>query len=216
MLPTSQRMTTDSEPMKSILALASEIKSRRSVLNVTVAGGFPPANTPDAGFSVLVTTDNDQSLAESAAVELARFAWDRREQFLGGVSSWHDAAEAIRGNSDGPLVLVDIGDNPWTGGPGDSVELLRFLIDEKISGAALASVVDPKAVQRCIAAGPGARSGWHWEGTSMVVMVSQFRSRGTSASSQTDITVIDGPMHAGGGVNLGPSAYWMSMASRCS
>lgn len=205
MLPTSQRMTTDHEPMKSIMALAADIESRRGVLNVTVAGGFPPANTPDTGLSVLVTTDNDHALAESAADELARFAWDRRDQFLGGVSSWHDAAEAIRGNADGPLVLVDIGDNPWTGGPGDSAELLRFLIDENVTGAVLASIVDPQAVQRCIAAGPGAivklELGGHVDQLhgdpiqieGYVRLISDGRYRNF------------GPMHAGVEVNLGPS-----------
>ncbi|HYI16484.1 MAG TPA: M81 family metallopeptidase, partial [Thermomicrobiales bacterium] len=155
MMPTSQRMTTDNEPMASIMALANEIEGRRGVLNVTVAGGFPPANTADTGLSVLVTTDNDPTLAAAAANELARFAWERRLQFLGGVASWEDAAEAIRGNPGGPLVLVDIGDNPWTGGPGDSVELLRFLLAQGVQISALALVKDPDAVGSCIEAGPG-------------------------------------------------------------
>ncbi|MEX2315460.1 MAG: MlrC C-terminal domain-containing protein, partial [Thermomicrobiales bacterium] len=203
MMPTSQNMTTDNEPMRSIIARAVEIKSRRGVLNVTVAGGFPPANTADTGLSVLVTTDNDPGLAKSAADELARFAWEQRGRFLGGVASWQDAAEAIRGNSEGPIVLVDIGDNPWTGGPGDSAELLRFLIAEGVSHAALASIADPQAVQRCVAAGPGAtvqlelgghtdsRHGEPLQVEGYVKLISDGRYRNA------------GPMHAGVEVNLG-------------
>jgi microcystin degradation protein MlrC len=205
MMPTSQKMTTDSEPMLSIMARACEIESRRGVLNVTVAGGFPPANTADTGLGVVVTTDGDPALANSAAHELARLAWEMRDQFLGGVASWQDAAEAIRGNPGGPLVLVDIGDNPWTGGPGDSAELLRFLMNEGFTGAALASIVDPQAVRRCLSAGPGAtvrldlgghtdgRHGEPLEVEGYVKLISDGRYRN------------NGPMHAGVEVNLGPT-----------
>jgi microcystin degradation protein MlrC len=203
MMPTSQRMTTNNEPMRSIMERAAEIKSRRGVLNVTVAGGFPPANTADTGLSVLVTTDNDPALAMSLARELADVAWQRRDQFLGGVASWDDAAEAIRGKPDGPVVLVDIGDNPWTGGPGDSAELLRFLLAEGVRDASLASIVDPPAVQRCVAAGPGAtvrlvlggqvdgRHAQPLEVEGYVRLISDGRYRN------------HGPMHAGVEVHLG-------------
>lgn len=205
MVPTSQKMTTDKEPMQSIMALAHELEERRGVLNVTVAGGFPPANTADTGLSVLVTTDNDEKLASTSANELAHFAWDLRDQFLGGVASWHDAAEAIRGNPGGPLVLVDIGDNPWTGGPGDSAELLRFLISEGVSGAALASIVDPQAVQRCLAAGPGATVrldlGGHTDGRHGEPLQVEGYVRLLSDGRYRN----NGPMHAGVEVNLGPT-----------
>lgn len=205
MMPTSQRMTTDNEPMKSIVSMAAEIEARRGVLNVTVAGGFPPANTADTGLSVLVTTDNDPALAADAADELARFAWERRDQFLGGVDSWQDAADAIRGHPSGPIVLVDIGDNPWTGGPGDSAELLRFLIAEGFSQAALASIVDPQAVQRCVAAGPGAtvrlELGGHVDGRHGEPLRVEGYVRLISDGRYRNI----GPMHAGVEVNLGPS-----------
>ncbi len=205
MMPTSQRMTTGNEPMASIMALADEIEGRRGVLNVTVAGGFPPANTADTGMSVLVTTDNNPALAASVSNELARFAWERRSQFLGGVATWQDAADAIRGNPGGPLVLVDIGDNPWTGGPGDSAELLRFLLAEGVSRAALASIVDPQAVQRCIAAGPGAtvrlELGGHVDGRHGEPLAVEGYVRLISDGRYRNL----GPMHAGVEVNLGPS-----------
>lgn len=205
MMPTSQKMTTDCEPMQSIMTLAHELEERRGVLNVTVAGGFPPANTHDTGLSVVVTTDNDPALARSCAHELARFAWESRDRFLGGVATWQDAADAIRGNPGGPLVLVDIGDNPWTGGPGDSAELLRFLISEGISEAALASIVDPRAVRRCLAAGPGAivelELGGHTDGRHGEPLEVEGYVRLLSDGRYRN----HGPMHAGVEVNLGPS-----------
>src|SRR6185437_10245220 len=108
MLPTSQNMPTNREPMKSIIAEAHGIEAHPSVLNVTVAGGFPPADVAEAGFGVIVTTNNDAALARRYADELAHFAWNRREEFLGGVASWEEAIRALQAIDHGPLVLVDI------------------------------------------------------------------------------------------------------------
>jgi microcystin degradation protein MlrC len=205
MMPTSQNMTTHNEPMASIMALAREIEGRHGVLNVTVAGGFPPANTADTGFSVVVTTDADPDLAASCAQELARLAWDRRDEFRGGVASWQDAANLLRAGSDGPVVLVDIADNPWTGGPGDSAELLRFLLTEGVTGAAVASIADPQAVQRCLAAGPGASVSLELGGRT-------DRLHGEPLAVDGYVRLISdgryrnaGPMHACVEVNLGPT-----------
>ena len=59
MLPTSQRMTTDRSPMRDLIALAHEWEAIPGVLCVTVAGGFPPADVEEAGFSVLVYSEGD-------------------------------------------------------------------------------------------------------------------------------------------------------------
>lgn len=157
MLPTSQRMTTDRDPMAALFTLAHEWESREGIVAVTLAGGFPPADVAEAGLSVLVYSDRDPALAVEAAEAIADTAWERRAQFLGGVSTFEEAAERLANAdaSSGPIVIVDIGDNPWTGGPGDSVELLRFLVGQGISNAALALVVDPAAVAACARRGPG-------------------------------------------------------------
>ncbi|MGH9173714.1 MAG: M81 family metallopeptidase, partial [Vicinamibacterales bacterium] len=205
MMPTSQNMTTHNEPMQAIVERAHAIEAKRGVLNVTVAGGFPPANTADTGFAVVVTTDDNAALAWSSADELARLAWEQRERFLGGVSSWRDAAELIRVTAQGLLVLVDIADNPWTGGPGDSAELLRFLLKEGVSDACLASIVDPNAVRRCVAAGPGASIrldlGGHTDRLHGAPLPVEGYVRLISDGSYRNA----GPMHAGVEVNLGPT-----------
>src|SRR5918995_4864417 len=164
MLPTSQRMTTGRMPMRALIERAHVIEEDPRVINVTIAGGFPLGDNPDAGFGVVVTTNDDPDLAAELANDLATEAWSLRDGFVGGVASFEHAAELIRSLDSeedvnmpvsGPLVLVDIADNPWSGGPGDSVELLRFLFAEKVEGAAIALVRDPEVVRQAIAAGPG-------------------------------------------------------------
>src|SRR5918994_171290 len=166
MLPASQRMTTGRMPMRALMERAHVIEEDPRVINVTIAGGFPLGDNADAGFGVVVTTNDDPDLAAELANELATEAWSLRDGFLGGVASFEHAAELINSLDSeedvnmpvsGPLVLVDIADNPWSGGPGDSVELLRFLFAQRVDGAAVALVRDPEVVQEAIAAGPGGK-----------------------------------------------------------
>jgi microcystin degradation protein MlrC len=133
-------------------------------------------------------------------------AWDAREGFLGGVTSWSEAAEIIANAARGPLVLVDIGDNPWTGGPGDSAEMLRFLLDEGITDAVLASIVDPEAVRRCLAAGVGAEVEVELGGHTDQLHGEPLPVRGYVRLLSDGRYTNAGPMHAGVEVKLGPTA----------
>ncbi|MDI3339397.1 MAG: M81 family metallopeptidase [Sphaerobacter sp.] len=206
MLPTSQNMTTARDPMRAILARAHELERLPGVLTITVAGGFPPADVPEAGLSVVVTTDGDPALARRLADELAAFAWERRAGFLGGVATWEEAAAAIRSVERGPLVLVDIGDNPWTGGPGDSAELLRFLLAQGVEGAALALIADPESVAACVAAGPGATVDLRLGGKTDRLHGDPLPVRAYVRLLGDGRYVNRGPMHAGVAVDLGRTA----------
>jgi microcystin degradation protein MlrC len=212
MLPTSQRMTTDRVPMRALIDHAQQMEIDQRVINVTIAGGFPAGDNADAGLSVLVTTDGDHDLANQLADQLAMEAWQQRAGFLGGVTPFVDAAALIRDMDrgklpgTGPLVLVDIGDNPWTGGPGDSAELVRFLFRERVEGAAVALVKDPDVVKQCVEAGPGASLTLELGGKT-------DQLHGESLPLRAYVTLIsdgrylnDGPMMAGVGVDLGPTA----------
>jgi microcystin degradation protein MlrC len=208
MLPTSQKMPTASEPMRSLIALAHRWEQQSGIVNVTFAGGFPPADVEEAGLSVLVTADNDPALATRAATEIAEMAWNLREGFLGGVSTFDEAATAIAGiiPGDKPMVIVDIGDNPWTGGPGDSAELLRFLLDQGVENAALAIICDPESVQACQATGPGHRVGLNLGAKTDQLHGAPLVINAFVQSLGDGKYINDGPMMAGVPVDLGPSA----------
>lgn len=214
MLPTSQRMTTGRMPMRALLERAHRMEEDPRVINVTVAGGFPPGDNSDAGFGVIVTTNDDPALAGQLADELAAEAWSLRDGFLGGVASFEHAAELIASlDSDedldmevsGPLVLVDIADNPWTGGPGDSVELVRFLFANAVEGAAVALVRDPEVVREAIAAGPGGEIVVELGGKTDRLHGDPLPVRAHVKLLSDGKYVNDGPMMAGLAVDLGPS-----------
>ncbi len=206
MMPTSQNMTTATDPMHAIFERVHRLEDTPEVLNVTVAGGFPPADVEEGGVSVIVTTNGDESLAHTLANDLAGFCWSRREEFLGGVSSWDEAADAIAGMKRGPLVLVDIGDNPWTGGPGDSAELLRFLLTQRVRNAAVAIIRDPETVRFCLEAGPGTQVELSLGGKTDDLHGEPIDVRGYVQTLSDGQFVNQGPMHAGVSVNLGRSA----------
>ncbi len=211
MLPTSQRMTTDRDPMRTLIALARNAERDPRVLNVTIAGGFPPADVPEAGLSVLVTTDADRGLATTIANTIAAEAWSRREGFLGGVLPRGDLDLRLRelretSEAERPLVLVDIGDNPWTGSPGDSVEIVRLLLDAGISRAAVALVVDPSAVGDAVIAGVGKRITVALGGKTDALHGDPLRVEAEVRLLSNGKYVNEGPMMAGVSVDLGPSA----------
>jgi microcystin degradation protein MlrC len=209
MLPTSQRMMTSRDPMASIMALAHEIEARRGVLNVTFSGGFPPSDVEEAGVSCLVTTRGDMESALRYAEELASLAWSLRDGFLGGISTFAEAATRIGSlpkHPDKPLLIVDIADSIWSGSSGDSVELVRFLLEMRVTGAAVAPVVDSGAVQTAQNAGLGSvinislgaktdrLHGSPLECSATVVLVTDGRY------------VNSGPMMTGVPVDMGPTA----------
>jgi microcystin degradation protein MlrC len=215
LLPTSQRMTTGRMPMRSIMERAHALEEDPRVINVTVAGGFPPSDTADAGFGVVVTTDDDPELAAELADVLAAEAWALRDGFLGGVATFEHAAELISAvdqdddldrAASGPLVLVDIADNPWTGGPGDSVELVRFLFAHRVQGAAVALVRDPQVVEEAIKAGPGGQIAVDLGGKIDRLHGDPLPVRARVKLLSDGRYVNDGPMMAGLEVDLGRSA----------
>src|SRR5215216_688455 len=215
MLPTSQRMMTERMPMRALMERAHVIEEDPRVINVTIAGGFPLGDNPDAGFGVVVTTNDDPDLAAELANELATEAWSLRDGFLGGVATFEHAAELI-GSLDseqdvdmpvsGPLVLVDIADNPWSGGPGDSVELLRFLFAQQVDGAAVALVRDPEVVREAIAAGPGGKVAVDLGGKTDRLHGDPLPVRAHVKLLSDGRYINDGPMMTGLTVDLGPTA----------
>ena len=207
MLPTSQRMTTDREPMLTLINRGRAAMADVRVLDVTIAGGFPPADVEEAGFSILVTTNDNRELADRIASDIALEAWNRREDFLGGVSTFDEAAEIITARLPDAkaIVLVDIGDNPWTGGPGDSAELVSFLLANDVANAAVALIADAESVARCVAAGVGAPIDLTLGGKTDGLHGAPLETRARVKLISDGVYTNAGPMMAGVTVDLGPS-----------
>jgi microcystin degradation protein MlrC len=155
LLPVPQAMATSEGPFQTLLARAHDIEQSGETLTVTIAGGFPYADVAEAGVGFLVTTDGDPAAARRLADELAALAWSLRRQMLIQNTPPAEAVAAAMAVEEGPVMLVDVGDNIGGGTPGDGTVLLDQLLAQ---GAREATVViaDAEAAQEAFAAGVGA------------------------------------------------------------
>lgn len=152
LLPVPQAMFTSQHPFKTILDRAFDMERDGRALTVTVAGGFPYADGPATGMGILVTTDGDATAAATMAGELATLAWELRDDMrVANVEPAEAVAEAIA-YPEGPVMLVDVGDNIGGGTPGDGTVLLAELLRQGAEDAVVV-IADAEAVQDAFAGG---------------------------------------------------------------
>jgi len=124
-----QVMLTDAEgPMKVLMERAFAIERDPEILNVTVAGGFPYSDVPDAGVAFVVTADNDMRLAAQYAEELSLMAWELRDELKSAGYPAAEAAALAFAEPEGPVILVEGSDNVGGGAPADATHVLKELI----------------------------------------------------------------------------------------
>ena len=143
-------------PLYKLVSLGRRMEQDERVVNVTVAGGFGHSDVPRAGLGVVVTTNNDQQLAEEKASELEKLAWSLREGFLPDrvLVSLEAAMKETLAARDGPVILADEGDNAAGGGPADGTCILHELKKADWPDATLI-IRDPQAVNEASRAGIG-------------------------------------------------------------
>jgi microcystin degradation protein MlrC len=152
LLPVPQAQFTAKPPFKTLFDRAFAMEVSGEALTVTVAGGFAYADVSDAGVSLLVTTDNDPAAANRLSNELAGMAWAMRDQMIVTNTAPVDAVAEAIAYPEGPVMLVDVGDNIGGGTPGDGTVLLAELIRQNAQDATVV-IADAEAVRQAIAAG---------------------------------------------------------------
>ncbi|GGD86190.1 M81 family metallopeptidase [Paenibacillus nasutitermitis] len=124
-----QVMLTDTDgPMKALMERAFAIERDPAILNVTVAGGFPYSDVPDAGVAFVVTADHNARLAAQYAEELSLMAWELRDQLKSAGYAAAEAAALAFAEPEGPVILVEGSDNVGGGAPADATHVLKELI----------------------------------------------------------------------------------------
>lgn len=147
------RQSTLDEPMAGIMARAATVLDEPGVLNHSVWEGYPYADVEAMGMSCLVITDNDEALATSMCERIADDIWRHRDQFQGTAVAPQEAVTHI--SDDGPVVLLDVGDNIGGGGDGRSTVLLEAMMEAGVSGG-VTILHEQAAAEACLAAGIGA------------------------------------------------------------
>ena len=154
MLLPAINMATDEGPMHELHRLRAELEAEPGVLDVSIHGGFYGSDQPEAGFSVVCTTDGDRALAERLADQLTREAWRRREEFIVDLAPLDCAvADALAAGE--PVGLIDECDDPAGGGSCDSVAILRAMLDGGVERGGMSTIFDAEAARAMAAAGTG-------------------------------------------------------------
>ena len=148
-----ERQLTQSGPCQWLYEQADEMLREPGVLSNSILLGFPYADVPEMGSSLIVVTDNDRDQASRYADRLARLWWERRAEFLGDLISIEDA---VRESAYllGPTCLLDMGDNIGGGSPGDGTMIAHELIKQGV-GASFVAIHDAEVVQQAKQAGEG-------------------------------------------------------------
>ena len=144
---------TDAEPARTLMARVEAIRSQRGVLSASALFGFPYADVAEIGSAFVLVTDNDSNGAQKHADELAAWLVDHRHDFVGALPGVDEAVEQAT-CLDGPVCLLDVGDNVGGGSPGDGTLLAHALHARDVRG--FVALFDPEASQRAHHAGAGA------------------------------------------------------------
>lgn len=159
MLTHMLRQGSDVSPAKELQERASFYETQPGVLASSVFTGFPYSDIDGVGLTINVITDNDEDLARSILEELSNLAWASREQFVFPVEPLSEALERAKSldAEQTPVLLLEHSDQPGAGGPGDSANFLRALIENHFSNTVYFGIHDEEAVATAIAAGVGAK-----------------------------------------------------------
>lgn len=193
-------------PMDEVLRQVHALEARPGILSVTVATGFPWADVPEVGSSVVVVADGRRELAQQVADELAAWIWERRDRWYAEPVTVREALAAGARAGRYPIILADHTDNTGGGSPGDSTEMLRTFLELRLTDALLLYMVDPEVAVQAHQAGPGARISVRLGGKSAPIQGPPLEAEADVIALSDGAFAYDGPMFAGLKGNLGASA----------
>ncbi len=201
---------TDDEPMRSIIAHCREAERAPGVLAATVFGGFALADIPDAGTSVVVVTDGDQSLASEIRDALVERVWQARASFVYRHRPLNETLAEARTLEDGPIILLDHADNCGSGGTQDVMTVIATVREAGLEDVIVAAVWDPAAADAMHEAGLGADITLDLGGKTAMPSIGEparpLRLTGRVARVSDGRWTVEGPMYTGVQVEMGPSA----------
>ena len=150
-----ERQHTSSPPCLPLYEQADAWVDETGVLSDSIVLGFPYADVQEMGSAFIAVTDGDVELAQRIADALAGYLVEHRDEFVGEFISIPDAVDAALG-SEGPVCLLDMGDNVGGGSAADGTLIAHELLDRG-GAAAFLCLYDPESVEQAVAAGVGGR-----------------------------------------------------------
>ena len=209
LMPNMLKMATDAGPMAELIAMARE-EEAHGALAVSVFGGFPLADCPFTGMSVIAMTAADPAGAQAICARISAAAWARRDTFQMAFEPLDDTMRRAAALNGGPILLVDHADNCNSGGTQDSMDVIAAALRHGLDGVAAGPIADPVAVARMHEAGDGADVELHVGGGTDLSSVGgscgPLLLRGKVIHISDGRFVVRGPVFTGQQVALGRTA----------
>ena len=144
---------TGASPWSDLVQRALTWEAREPDAYVNVFFGFPWSDVPDVGMCIQAMTNNNPTLAQTIANDMAAYAWRNREALLTSTKIHHITqgvalAKTAQAAGQTPIVLADHSDRS-----GYATWLLAEIIAQDLSNTLIATVADQTLVTRLLAEG---------------------------------------------------------------
>ena len=185
-----------------------QLEQQPGVINITLLGGYGYGDSPDAGMSIIATTDNNPELADQLTKSLARDLWNRREELkrVRPICTIDDAIRLAMDHPEKPVLLVDLGDDPGSACPADSPAVLERLLALGAKDCAL-TIRDSEAVDAGLKAGVGAELKMRVGGKIDQRFYSPVAVTGKVKAIDDGNYAVCGPTHGGWGKEVTGGAF---------
>jgi microcystin degradation protein MlrC len=206
LIPISWQCTND-QPTKGIYQKLAALGSD-AVPTLSFAPGFPAADFPDCGATVFAY-GRTQAEADAAADNIAALIESHESDFDGRIYTPDEGVRHAMGlakHASKPIVIADTQDNPGAGGDSDTTGMLRALVRNNASKAAIGVIVDPESAKAAHVAGLGATIRLALGGKSGIPGDAPFEETFVVEQLSDGRFIAPGPYFGGSKMNLGPSA----------
>jgi microcystin degradation protein MlrC len=149
-------------PMKAVIDDLETVLAQPGIVGGSIGEGYPWSDVYENGLACYVLHEDSVNEAKKAARWIADRAWANRKELYepvgptpAGAVEYALKQASTKTDEEGPIVLLDVGDNIGAGSSGDST----FLLAEAVRQGAkswLQTVRDTEAIDACLAAGIGA------------------------------------------------------------
>ena len=206
LIPISWQCTND-EPARSIYRKLAGLQGD-AVPALSLAFGFPAADFAHCGPSVFAY-GRTQKDADAAADRIAALVESHEDDFDGRIYAPDEGvrhAMELAKTATRPIVIADTQDNPGAGGDSDTTGMLRALVRNNASRAALGVIFDPESAKAAHAAGVGATLTLALGGKSGISGDAPYEASFVVEKLSDGKFVAPGPYYGGRDMDMGPSA----------
>lgn len=206
LIPISWQCTND-QPARSIYQKLAALQDD-AVPTLSFAPGFPAADFAHCGPSVFAY-GRTQADADAAADTIARLIEGHEDDFDGRIYTPDEGvryAMELAKTATKPIVIADTQDNPGAGGDSDTTGMLRALVRNKATRAAIGVIYDPSSAKAAHAAGVGATVTLALGGNSGISGDAPYKETFIVEKLSDGKFVAPGPYYGGRDMDMGASA----------